>query len=127
MIIRMTVNDNDFTDKIESYLNYFWNYIGETEKINKLDLNSDFFKLNKKINNILNPNNDCILQKEDKLFLINQIKESFSWWCKKRLQNDDSDYLIKSLDIKILNSFIDKWENGEVCYWFQHSNRTITQ
>lgn len=127
MIIRMTVNDNDFTDKIESYLNHFWTCIKETEKINELDLNSDFFKLNKKINNILNPNNDYILQKEDKLFLINQIKESFSCWCKKRFQNEDSDYLIKSLNVKILNSFTDRWENGEVCYWFQHSNRTITQ
>lgn len=125
MIIRLTVKDNDFSEVLENYLSRFFINIEKTQDLT-IDNSLDIMKMHKKINAMLNPNMDYTLTLEDKEFLIQQVKDSFAYWCGSRYP-DDVDYLTKNLQVSILDSMRDKWENGEACYWFQHSGIVINQ
>lgn len=125
MIIRLSVKDNDFQEVLEKYLSRFFLNIEQTREVT-IENVCDEWDIHKKINDILNPNNAHILTSEDKVFLKNQIKDSFSFWCKNRYPEEE-EYLSKNLTIQFLDSMTDKWENGEACYWFQHSGTVITQ
>lgn len=125
MIIRLSVNDNDFSNIIEEYLSGLWSNIIETDVLSKENA-LEMIDNKRKINEILNPNNDYKLKENDKIFLENQIRKSFRYWCENHYPCD-AVYLNKNISIEFLNVMEDKWENGEACYWFQHSACVITQ
>ncbi|MBE5881826.1 MAG: hypothetical protein E7289_05935 [Lachnospiraceae bacterium] len=125
MIIRLSVEDNDFQEVLERYLSKFYLNIDKVDELTTENA-MDSWKLYKKINGMLNPNCHYKLTKEDEVFLEKQIRDSFSFWCKNNYPKDE-EYLSKNLTIKFLKSMTDKWENGEACYWFQHSGCVITQ
>lgn len=124
MIIRLSVNDNDFSNIIVEYLSEFWSNIVETD-VSKENV-IERFGIKRRINEILNPNIDYKLKEEDKIFLENQIRKSFHYWCGNHYPCD-ADYLNRNITVEFLDVIEDKWENGEACYWFQHSACIITQ
>ena len=132
MIIRLTVNDNDFSDKIQRYFGDFWIRMLELHPDNCLSDRASYEELKSwrerenQIRTIMNPNNDHELSDTEKAVVIEQVKRTFGQyvdrWC-----FEDSDYLKNNLEISIIDSVTDKWENGEVFYWFQHANKVINQ
>lgn len=116
MIIRLTVNDNDFTPRLASYLNNLYYNINcdISDVIERFESDSITRK-------ILNPNSSPIWCDKYIEFITERIKQSFSHY----VNNDE--YLVSSLKVDILKSFEDKWENGTAVYWLQHSGRVIEQ
>ena len=125
MIIKLTVKDNDFQEVLEKYLSKFFINIGKTREVTTENVVEEW-QIEKRINKILNPNINDTLNDEDKKFLEEQIKKSFSFWCKSNYPKSE-EYLSKNLQVSFLTSMTDKWENGESCYWFQHSGVVLTQ
>lgn len=125
MIIRLSVNDNDFSSKLEDYLKNLWIYITETDVLTKENV-LEMIHVKDKVYEMLNPNIGYELTENDKDFLKNQIRNSFRYWCETRYPSD-AEYLSKNLTIEILDVIEDKWENGEACYWLQHSDCVINQ
>lgn len=125
MIIRLSVNDNDFSSKLEDYLKSIWIYITETDVLTKENVREMIHTKNK-VFEMLNPNSGYELTENDKDFLKNQIRNSFRYWCETRFPSD-AEYLSKNLTIEILDVIEDKCENGEACYWLQHSDCVINQ
>ena len=125
MIVRLSVKDNDFSIILESYLSNFLLNITKTCELTRENA-LDIWENQKKINQILNPNIHRDWTEEDTEFLEEQIRQSFAYFCEKR-KPASKEYLVKNLDIKFLKSVADKWENGEACYWFQHSKIVLTQ
>lgn len=131
MIIRLTVSDNDFYDIMYKFAKKMWNYTGT--KYSK-DLSSD--ELNQLIKEIdehdaiiqlINPNINTKLSKEDEDKVIAYIKKNFEIYLDQHTSKDTKEYLLKNLKISFQKSFEDKWENGEAFYWCQHSGAVINQ
>lgn len=133
MIIRLTVKDNDFSEQIEEYMKNFILYIRELMPEQDLGDNPIFEDVyawrlrDKRISAIFNPNITSVLTQKDKVFIINQVKKTFGFFCENRFDTDTAEYLKKRVDVRVLSRMEDKWENGEVFYWFQHSNKFINQ
>lgn len=138
MIIRFSVEDNDFQELLAKYASNLYLYISEdgeefaVDTVNSWDVQKkvnkilDKYDIRKKVNEILNPNMHHKITKEDEFFLEEQIRKSFAYFCEKRCPSS-KDYLVSKLTVKFMKSMTDKWENGEACYWFQNSNQVITQ
>lgn len=122
MIIKMTVNDNDFTKHIKMFLKKFF--------VNMVFLNAkrtveDCMRRDK-LNELLNPNVTSSWNKEQQEFLRENIKETFSeYLVQEGVSEKTKDYLIGNLEISFLNSIEDKLENGESCYWFQFGDGAV--
>lgn len=126
MIVRLTVKDNDFSDVLCRFMSSF--YV-EVVWGCPLDDKSINFKEYKYFNELLNPNCDHKLTEEETELLINRIKTSFENYLKKikSISEGTRDYLMSRLDVKIIKSLTDKWENSEVVYWLQHSGKVVNQ
>ena len=125
MIIRVTVNDNDFYYDIMGFMRSMWNFrenksLSVSEQIDAHLRHSDIIYL-------INPNNSKSLTEEDKNFIITYLEEQFVKYANSNIKADNRKYLIESLEIKILKTFTDKLENGEAFYWLQHSNKIVNQ
>lgn len=133
MIIRLTVNDNDFQKELRNYLNQFDWYIRELapefEKEISFTCESlrNWRQRDKEVSRLFNPNSDVVLTDKDKEFIIAQVKRTFGVYCDNNLHQDIATYLKEKLEVTVLNSMSDKWENGEAFYWFQHANKFINQ
>lgn len=126
MIIRLSVEDNDFQELLEKYASKLFFNIGEDGEKLTTENAMDKWSMQKRINQILNPNVGKKITKEDELFLEERIRKSFAYFCEK-YKPSSKEYLISKLTIKFMKSMTDKWENGEACYWFQHSGAVVTQ
>lgn len=124
MIIRITVNDNDFQNVLEKFCGNFYNVI--TYSATKITDIGESIRLEKEIRNLFNPNVDIELTNEVKKRMKRIIRESFKMFVEKNYKKD-AEYLIDSLCVDILSRMEDRWENGEVFYWFQHSNKYLCQ
>lgn len=125
MIIRVTINDNDFYYEIMGFMRTMWNFrenknLSVSEQIEAYERHFDIMDL-------INPNNDKKLTEEEKNSIITYLKEQFEKYVISNIKKDTRKYFIESLEIKILKTFTDKWENGEAFYWLQHSNKIINQ
>lgn len=131
MIIRLTVKDNDFNDIMKGFIREF--PLGITSLPNNIsDLEmQESLKLLEKMNYIdrilLNPNKTEHCTEEDKAIIIEQIKKSFTEFVNTRISDYYAKYLINNFEVEIIKSMEDKWENGEVWYWFQHSGSFLNQ
>lgn len=131
MIIRLSVNDNDFTQQIEPYVKNFVCYIRELMPEQDLGENPTFEEVynwrqrDKEINRLMNPNSSVVLTDKDKKVIVSQIKRTFGVYCDNHFDKDTSNYLKKGLNVKVLTRIEDKWENGEAIYWFQHADKYI--
>lgn len=131
MIIRLSVNDNDFTQQIEPYVKNFVCYIRELMPEQDLGENPTFEEVynwrqrDKEINRLMNPNSSVVLTDKDKRVIVSQIKRTFEVYCDNHFDKDTANYLKKGLNVKVLTRIEDKWENGEAIYWFQHADKYI--
>lgn len=130
MIIKLTVNDNDFGILIDSFMDNLSSRIIDFPKDLEAweDKNKQYeYIMNvRKVSKLMNPNVSEKHSKEDKEIIIDKVKESFGRYVGEK-EPDKAKYLIDKLEVKIINSMMDKWENGEVWYWFQHSGKYINQ
>ena len=133
MIIKMTVKDNDFGNLMSGFV------LNLGIRISQLPLNIkeldgerqlEIIKELKMLDRLLNPNITEQHTDEEKKLLVKRITEVFSEYVNKPYVCGDEDtaaYLIRNFKVEIVNSMEDKWENGEMFYWFQHSRTVINQ
>lgn len=133
MIIKLTLNDNDFTEYIESFLKRFkfQNYyiaLEQYDSDNEEDVKA-YVKQQTDMEHLL----DKIHYKEYQLtkFDIKQfekyVKEALAYYLYKHhtlLSNDLEDYN-KWVKVKCLKSMNNKWHNDEVVYYFLQQDKYI--
>jgi len=117
MIVKLTVNDNDFSQLLEQFITYVFKgkmRCGDIEKdynFITLGLRSD--------------------EKENKKIILNYLKEVFPIYLKNYLYDDvehTTAYLLSNFKVSIVNIFNDNLdENGECVYYFVHHNIFITK
>lgn len=112
MIIRMTVQDNDYQFELKDFAR---------KLLPKLKANSDI-KAYTKLTTLFSPN------ETDRLSILKKIK--YIWieyinnlWDDEQIKH----YLISNFFIEIIDSFQEKWENNEYVYYFSNSNIVIAQ
>lgn len=130
MIIKITFNDNDYTQLIERYLDVTTSYTeffalfsealnnGDYDTVRKLHEQRDIFRAYIR---------DGItkMSKADKELFEGMLKLEFLSWLKENTQSYD--YLEDNLKITITNRLYSKWENGEVLYYFPSQHKYIVQ
>lgn len=148
MIIKINFKNNDFEEEMRKYMEKFStnilydlsykNVLSDLDEDNldilkmKKDLATKWFEAYEKANDILNPNIDYKATQEDLSWLIDRIKVSLKQYllnipdlkdCKEFIENT----FINDIEISFPLCFYDKWENGEVAYWFSYSGAVIIQ
>ena len=130
MILRITFNDNDFTQIIEKFLEthicFGIRYILEKYiPDNSKEAVAKFCEISKKIDKYVSKlaSYEKFNPTEEEDF-INILKESLLDYIKDHYP-DDYEYLCKELKIKLLNSMTDKWENGEAVYYFTQCDTKV--
>lgn len=130
MIIRITVHDNDFQTILERFCKNFYMNITEIYGLSEDSMDYEKLSLYRKrsneIRSLFNPNNDIVLTKEVKENIKKIVKEGFNTFVMKNSPKN-AEYLKKNVQIDVLSRMEDKWENGEVFYWFQHSDNFLCQ
>lgn len=145
MIVCIDIKDNDFGEIIEQYMSNFsrnllfdlhilCEQVKAAERMNKKasDLDRvfvDYYESFEKINEILNPNIDIKMDLPTKEYLTQRIKVSLEMYLtkKSKLEKDTIDYIIKRLSVSYPKHFVDKYENGEKFYYFEHSGVVVNQ
>lgn len=133
MIIRVTVNDNDFYYIMLGFMKNLWSYKRNNKSytemtLEELEAEAESFIEREKILQLVNPNNDKKLTTEEKQTLIKYLHKRFAEYIESvDKKSDTKDYLKRHLEIKIQESFTDRWENGEAFYWLQHSRTIVNQ
>lgn len=129
MIIKLTVKDNDFNNVMNEFVKRLPIIITSLPSgISNLET-KEAIEIIKKINHIdrlLNHNLTDNYTKEDKEIIIEQIKKSFYEFVNNGAK-DYAKYLTDNFEVDIISYMEDKWENGEMWYWFQHSGSFLNQ
>lgn len=138
MIIRLTLGDNDHTDKLERFANNLFNKLFWDSRL-KMDYDKlkeqysrdailDMFREERKIQDILNPNITESLTTEQKgvlksatILCWNSFVDSLD------IEISTKEYLKKNFKVSFSFSFKDKWENGEVVYYFTTAQKWLSQ
>lgn len=131
MIFRITVNDNDFTDVLEKFANNLFDRIywaKDKPEMDSTEWYEKIYKPKQEIQKLMNPNITSNLTDEDKVVLRAAV---FLEWCDyvDNLPNRDNtkEYLKKNFEVSVSFDFTDKWENGEVVYYFTTNQKWISQ
>lgn len=132
MIIRMTVNDNDFGEILENFAKNLSSRITKIPRnIENMEPDEQLARLRelKQLDRLLNPNVTANHTEEEKALICDKVREAFDEYVSsiKRLDAYTILYLSERFSAEIITSMEDKWENGEVVYWFQHSGKWISQ
>ncbi len=126
MILRITVNDNDFTQELEEFaddLELFeytrkkatemssdelYDYIKSLDRFREL-----FYQTEKYTPEIAAEL--CDLLKQHWELWVNNCMKDHSWWSAEDAKHI-REYLIRDFRVKFQKSLTPKWENGEVVY-----------
>lgn len=130
MIIRLTVEDNDFGDLMNIFLKKFPGVITKLPyNIENMEIQEQFDAISeiRKIDKMLNPNITEKHTKEEKKILIKRIIKVFSEFVYNYTDESTAEYLEKKLKVEVVDFMEDKWENGEAWYWFQNSGIFLNQ
>ena len=130
MIIKMTVNDNDFGRIMEEFGgNLSMNVLRYPDNIETLDssIQISILKEINLIDRLFNPNVTEDHTEEEIQLIKKRVRESFALFVHNRVSEDTERYLLENFQVDIIKSMEDKWENGEMFYWFQHSGVCICQ
>ena len=132
MIIRMTVKDNDFSYLVENFAQSLFSRITKLPRnIESMEPDEQLACLRefRRVDRLLNPNVTENHTEEEKALICDKVREAFDEYVSsiKGLDAYTILYLSERFSAKIITSMEDKWENGEVVYWFQHSGIWITQ
>lgn len=130
MILRITVNDNDFTEELEQFAKdpegatYLLKACKIENKTLTQDEKLDLFKRADRFRELFYYTDKytpelvaelCEMVKQNWENYVNYVMPDHEWW-------DDEDkiiirkYLIRDFKIKFQKSLTPKWENGEVVY-----------
>ena len=138
MIIRIDFKDNDYQELVENYLkkfnrNILYDLSVQLDKKISVSCIKAYGNAQEKSNCILNPNIDYKVTAYDYDWLRKRIKASLKEYLLRnpRLNELSKEYIekhfIEEMDISFPKAFYDKWENGEVGYWFSHSRTVVIQ
>lgn len=138
MIIKINFKDNDYQELVENYLkrfnlNILYDLSVQLDKKISVSCIKAYENAQEKSNWILNPNIAYTVIEYDYDWLRKRIKASFKEYLLRnpRLDELSKEYIekhfIEEMDISFPKAFYDKWENGEVGYWFSHSGTTVIQ
>lgn len=138
MIIRIDFKDNDYQELVENYLkrfnlNVLYDLSVQLDKKISVSCIKVYENAQEKSNWILNPNIAYTVIEYDYDWLRKRIKASLKEYLLRnpRLDELSKEYIekhfIEEMDISFPKAFYDKWENGEVGYWFSHSGTTVIQ
>lgn len=138
MIIKINFKDNDYQELVENYLKLFnlnilYDLSVQLDKKISVSCVKAYENAQEKSNWILNPNIDYKVTADDYDWLRERIKASLKEYLLRnpRLNELSKEYIekhfIEEMDISFPRAFYDKWENGEVGYWFSHSGTVVIQ
>lgn len=138
MIIRIDFKDNDYQELVENYLkrfnlNVLYDLSVQLDKKISVSCIKAYENAQEKSNWILNPNIAYTVIEYDYDWLRKRIKASLKEYLLRnpRLNELSKEYIekhfIEEMDISFPRAFYDKWENGEVGYWFSHSGTVVIQ
>lgn len=138
MIIRIDFKDNDYQELVENYLkrfnlNVLYDLSVQLDKKISVSCIKAYENAQEKSNWILNPNIAYTVIEYDYDWLRKRIKASLKEYLLRnpRLSELSKEYIekhfIEEMDISFPKAFYDKWENGEVGYWFSHSGTVVIQ
>ena len=133
MIIRITVNDNDFYYVMLGFMKSMWNFKRSNKAVEdmtteEIEACANYILDHENIMQLINPNNDKKLTPEEEQTLIKYLHKRFAEYVETiDKEANTKEYLKRNLEIKIQKSFTDKWENGEAFYWLQHSHTIVNQ
>lgn len=125
MIIRMTVNDNDFTHVVEGFaaVLYFQETYPRTNEYIR-DLFDDMEKFRNMWCEVINGSGK--LTGEQEMEFIDIIRRKYDLYIRRRFDGEGEDashcdYLLRNINIKLQKSLTPRWENGEVVYVFPNA------
>lgn len=135
MIIKYTLNDNDFTQVIETHLEEYGPFLAMLydtirEHIEFQDNVRKYDEMS-----INDPKRKKLKQKLVKAIYkafkkyINSIKINSNWQTdgmNAEDLNDSKQYIFENIKIDIVNSISDNWQNGEVVYYFTSNQKYLT-
>jgi hypothetical protein len=138
MIIRLTVNDNDFSGHLEHFATNLYTKLSMlTDKLiaatDDKDLMIQEHKNWQRTWDLLNPNitTEATITEEDKLWLAERVKLTCKLWFEQRVKDhfmeEDEALSVEDLEVTIGYDFKDMWENGEAVYYFSTANVIICQ
>lgn len=134
MILKFTFNDNDFTQIIEKFFeeggffngnnfNTISNFVSFKHNITKYSEIVNIEDKNKLGKEII----DTII-KSFEIYIVN-INPNSNWntvgFTAKDLA-ESKPYILDNLKVSIVNEISDKWQNGEVIYYFTSNNKYLT-
>lgn len=126
MIIRMTVEDSEYTNIVKRFAdNLVEHLIGSINfNVNDLSEMEENFERCSRIIRIIKAGKTNGETDSDKGYLIKQIRNAFTLYVENERK---SAYLINNFSILITDSMTDMDENGEVVYWLCNSRKVIVQ
>lgn len=127
MIIKITFNDNDFTQIIEEYLgecrsngmtaiSYIWNMLSERHE--------DYSIIREAFNDV-ERGRDALYNGDDKTY-IDLLARCLLYYIEDKYDNDRYQYMKANLSIKSIKSLSCSDQNGEVVYFFPKHGKYVT-
>lgn len=126
MIIRVTVNDNDYYYILLHFMESMWDFKKKSSEDVQVEVERRL--KHEKILQLISPNNTKKLTPREEGLIIDYLREKFEDYIDSRVKNSRTRELLKrDIKIGIQRTFIDEWENGEAFYWLQHSQKIVNQ
>lgn len=116
MIIKITINDNDFSELIRAFcqkLSHGCPMPLPDENAGS-DAINEYIKADKRWNEIYHMTDDQLSQSEKEWFCQIIIRA----WNRYVKNHKDAEYLLNSFECTFVDSITGNWENGEIFYWF---------
>ena len=128
MIIKATFHDNDYKNVLEGFFNkglyLMLCYVKEglTDSVEDTTLYVRYSTIIDKYCKMIQ--DEKIFDKKTQQDLINMVGDAFNKYIDE-MYSEQAKYLKENLEIEILDSVNDKWENGEVLYFFTMHNKYV--
>lgn len=130
MIIRLSVNDNDYTEELERFALSLNNLIRFLEYPTNASLEEmeQAIERKEKIDQILNQDT---LKKyatfKEISWLENVVVDAWKEYLTKHVDANEGRHIYDALEVDIEYYFVESDENGEAVYYFTKTGRFITQ
>lgn len=129
MILKLTFNDNDFTQYIEDFLQRSHNDFRVIVMQYTRDRYDNDIEFSLKMRDVLDLIEKVKIKptSSNKDDLAGILKRALLYWISTNERTKDTyDYLKDNIEISYVKAVKSKWENGEVVYWFIDYNKYIT-
>lgn len=137
MIIKFTLNDNDFTHYIELFLKEAlfcraYEYAKHLQaELNRDDKNyySKYKEISleaEKFKNLLWKCMENTISKEEQKYFLEYLKKIFLYYIKSTKDTDNYKYIEDNINIRLNKTISDKWQNDEIVYYFISCEKYIT-